>query len=210
MIKETQQQEQHEPMPKWWQWFEHHGDGFVGRSILAIFAILDSIIIFFPPEIMIAALTLAKPRKWIFYTLFATLFTTIGAIITYILGAYFFDVFGSAILSLVSGEAAFLEVQTFFDSNLIAGILFVGVTPIPWVPFLLAAGAFKANFGVFLIGVVLARIIRFGVIAFLVAHFGQKGLSIVLKALKHMGTVGIVFVGIATVVALGLFVQFVL
>jgi membrane protein YqaA with SNARE-associated domain len=209
MIEEIQKEEP-EQMPKWWQWFEHHGDGLVGRTLLAIFAILDSIIIFFPPEIMIAALTLAKPRKWIFYTLFATLFTTIGAVITYILGAYFFDMFGSTILSLVGGEAAFLEVQTFFDSNLIAGILFVGVTPIPWVPFLLAAGAFKANFGVFLIGVVLARIIRFGVTAFLVATFGQKGLSMVLKTLRYMGTAGIVIAGVAAIILAWVFVQFVL
>ena len=209
MIEEIQKEEP-EQMPKWWQWFEHHGDGLVGRTLLAIFAVLDSIIIFFPPEIMIAALTLAKPRKWIFYTLFATLFTTIGAVITYILGAYFFDMFGSTILSLVGGEAAFLEVQTFFDSNLIAGILFVGVTPIPWVPFLLAAGAFKANFGVFLIGVVLARIIRFGVIAFLVATFGQKGLSMVLKTLRYMGTAGIVIAGVAAIILAWVFVQFVL
>ena len=50
MIEEYKITEE-EILPRWWRWFEHHGDGFVGRSLLAIFAMLDSIIIFFPPEI---------------------------------------------------------------------------------------------------------------------------------------------------------------
>ena len=209
MIEEPDMQTE-EKLPKWWRWFEHHGDSFVGRSILAIFAVLDSIIIFFPPEIIIGALTLAKPKKWIFYTLFTTFFTTVGAVITYILGAFFFDTFGSALLALVGGAEAFANVQYVFDSNALWGIIFVGVTPIPWVPFLLAAGAFKINFWIFLAGVVLARIIRFGVIAFLVAHLGQPGLALVLRTLRAMGTAGAAIVVVGLIVAAGVFVQFVL
>jgi len=205
-IKETQL----EQMPRWWRWFEQCGDSFWGRVLLAIFAILDSIIIFFPPEIVIAALVLAKPRKWIFYTLFATFFAAVGAVITYILGAYFFDMFGSALLALVGGETAFIEVQELLNLNALIGILFVGVTPIPWVPFLLASGVFKVNFGIFLFGVVLARIIRFGIIAFLVAHLGQRGLALVLKGMRIMGTTGIIVAIIAAIFLGGLFVQFVL
>jgi len=201
---------QTEELPRWWRWFEHHGDGFVARFLLAVFAILDSIIIFFPPEIIISALVLAKPKKWIFYTLYTTFFTTVGAVITYVLGAYFFDTFGAALLPLVGGIQAFAEAQQVFDSNLVFGILFVGVTPIPWVPFLLASGVFKVNFGLFLFGVVLARIIRFGIIAGIVAHLGPRGLSLVLKTLRVMGTAGIIFVVLAGIVLSSLFVHFIL
>jgi len=203
-------EKQMEELPRWWKWFEHHGDGFVARFLLAVFAILDSIIIFFPPEIIISALVLAKPKKWIFYTLYTTFFTTVGAIITYVLGAYFFDTFGAALLPLVGGAQAFAQAQQVFDSSLVLGILFVGVTPIPWVPFLLASGVFKVNFGLFLFGVVLARIIRFGIIAAIVAHLGQRGLSLVLKTLRVMGTAGIILVVGALVVLSSLFVHFIL
>lgn len=201
---------QTEELPRWWRWFEHHGDGFVARTLLALFAILDSVIIFFPPEIIISALVLAKPKKWIFYTLYTTFFTTVGAIITYILGAYFFDTFGSSLLPLVGGAAAFAEAQHVFDSNIVLGILFVGITPIPWVPFLLASGVFKVNFGLFLFGVVLARIIRFGIIAALVAHLGQRGLALVLKTLRVMGAAGIILVVAALIISSSLFVHFIL
>ncbi len=204
-------QEEHiEDLPAWWRWFERCENSFLAKAALALFAILDSIILFFPPEIVIAALVLAKPKKWIFYTVFATFFAAVGAVITYVLGAFFFDTFGNILLALVGGESAFVSVQQLFELNLIWGILFVGVTPIPWVPFLLAAGVFKVNFGAFLIGVVLARIIRFGIIAFLVAHLGPHGVRLVLKGLKMFGTVGIVVVILAAVLLAGVFVQFVL
>ncbi|MBL1434115.1 hypothetical protein COB87_000880 [Candidatus Wolfebacteria bacterium] len=201
-------EEKIEEKPSWWQWFENRGDGPVGMSLLAAAAMLDSIIIFFPPEIILAALVLAKPKKWIFYTLFTVLFTTVGAIITYILGAFFFDLFGTVLVSFVGGESVFVEVQKLFNLNVILGLLFVGVTPIPWVPFLLAAGVFKVNFGAFLIGVVLARVIRFGVIAFLVAFFGKPGLALVLRTLRFLGTTGIIISIVAVIIVASLFVQF--
>tara|TARA_B100000508_G_scaffold60333_2_gene47484 strand:+ start:37439 stop:38068 length:630 start_codon:yes stop_codon:yes gene_type:complete len=202
--------EQLEDLPAWWKWFERCENSFLAKAALAVFAVLDSIILFFPPEIVIAALVLAKPRKWIFYTLFATFFAAVGAVITYILGAFFFDTFGNILLALVGGEQAFTNVQQLFDLNLVWGILFVGVTPIPWVPFLLAAGVFKVNFGAFLFGVVLARIIRFGIIAFLVAHLGPHGVRLVLKGLKMFGTIGIAAAVIAAIILGGVFVHFVL
>ena len=179
-------------LPRWWRWFEHHGDSFLARFALAIIAILDSIIIFFPPEIAISALVLAKPKKWLFYTLYATFFTVIGALITYTLGAFFFDTYGSFILNLVGGVEAYAATQDLFAGNIFWGIIFVGVTPIPWVPFLLAAGVFKVNIFIFLLGVVVARLFRFGVIAFIVAHLGQRGVALVYKIMRMMGTLGIV------------------
>lgn len=197
-----------EKMPWWWQWFEEHGDSFLARFLLALFAILDSIIIFFPPEIAISALVLAKPRKWIFYTLYTTFFTVVGATITYVLGAYFFDTFGSTLLALVGGAETFSDARILFNQNAIWGIVFVGVTPIPWVPFLLAAGVFKINFGLFLIGVVLARLTRFGVIAFIVAHLGPRGVNVVLRTLQTMGTVGIGLAILAAIILSSVFVHF--
>lgn len=206
MMQEIQKQDVQE-MPTWWRWFEKYGDSFWGRFFLALFAVLDSIIIFFPPEILISTLVLAKPKKWIFYTLFSTFFAAVGAAITYILGAYFFDVFGSFLLTLVGGADAFFEVQKLLNGNALWGILFVGITPIPWVPFLLAAGVFKINFGIFILGVVIARLVRFGVIAFLVSYFGQPGLRLVLKTLRVMGKTGIV-IGMIGAILLGfIFIQ---
>lgn len=187
-------------MPRWWTLFEKHGDSLFARVLLAIFAILDSVIIFFPPEIAISALVLAKPKKWLFYTLYTTLFTTIGALITYIIGAFFFETFGNIILPLVGGQEAFETAKEIFKGNLLWGILFVGVTPIPWVPFLLAAGAFKANIIIFILGVILARLIRFGVIAFIVAHLGQRGVFYVTNTLRVMGNTGIVIVVLAIII----------
>ncbi|XKT75332.1 MAG: YqaA family protein [Patescibacteria group bacterium UBA2103] len=197
-------------MPWWWKWFQNHGDSFLARFLLALFAILDSIIIFFPPEIAISALVLARPKKWIFYTLYTTFFTIVGAIITYILGAYFFETFGSALLGVVGGAETFADAKALFNQNALWGIIFVGVTPIPWVPFLLAAGVFKINFFIFLAGVVIARLMRFGIIAFIVAHLGPRGLNMVFRTLQTMGTIGVALSIFATIILSSLFVHFLL
>lgn len=190
-----------EKLPSWWRWFEHHGDSVPARIALAVFAMLDSIIIFFPPEIAISALVLAKPRKWIFYTLYTTFFTVVGALITYTLGVFFFDTYASVILPLVGGAEAYAATQGIFSgNNILWGIIFVGVTPIPWVPFLLAAGVYKVNIFIFVLGVIIARIVRFGVIAFIVAHLGQRGVAMVYRIMRIMGTAGIALVVLAVII----------
>ena len=206
MIEHAKQLEvEKNELPSWWRWFEHHGDSFLARVALAVIAMLDSIIIFFPPEIAISALVLAKPRKWIFYTLFTTFFTIVGALITYMLGVFFFDTYGSIILSLVGGAEAYAATQEIFSgNNVLWGIIFVGVTPIPWVPFLLAAGVYKVNIFVFVLGVVIARVLRFGIIAFIVAHLGQRGVALIHKTLRIMGTTGMI-VSLGLVIILAIF-----
>ena len=153
---------------------------------------------------------LARPHRWIFYTVFTTIFTTLGAIVTYIIGAFFFELFGTIILGFIGGFAAFEEIQTTLNANVLWGIIFVGVTPIPWVPFLLASGFVGVNFGVFVVGVVLARLIRFGVVAFLVAHLGPRGIDIVLRTVRVMGITGIALTILFVILLSLLFVQFVL
>jgi len=60
------------------------------------------------------------------------------------------------------------------------------------VPMLLAAGVFNVHFGVFVLGVILARLIRFGMIAGALSYLGPRSLPIAFRILQAMGVAGAV------------------
>ena len=58
---------------------------------LAIISFLESSFFPIPPDVMIAPMVIAKKNKFIKIFLIATIFSVLGGMIGYILGAYFFD-----------------------------------------------------------------------------------------------------------------------
>lgn len=160
-----------------WSWFRSHAHGAHARFWLALAAFIESWFYFIPPDVFLAAIIAAGNKRWILYASITTVASVFGAFFGYIIGAFFFESIGAQIVQVINEEALFHSAQQIFDEQAFWIIFVTAITPIPFVPFVLASGFFSVNLGVFLLAAVLGRGLRYFTVAYLVHAFGEVALE---------------------------------
>jgi membrane protein YqaA with SNARE-associated domain len=173
------------PVQAWherlWQRFVALAQGPYALVWLAVFAMLDPIFSPVPPEVYLAALVLAHPKRWREYLTICIAFSTLGAAIGYFVGAFLFHQFGLPLLHFYHFEAAFREGRHLLMGHVIAGMILVAFSLIPEKVVVLAAGFLGAFFPAFIIGFFIGRALRLALIAYLMHRFGTRMLDVVKK-----------------------------
>ena len=107
----------------------------------------------------------------------ATIFSVLGGMLGYLIGAFFFDM-GMQIMSFYGYE----DKLTNFKNNLInsegfyawLGILFLaGFTPLPYKVFTIASGLISFNIFIFIFISLISRGLRFFIVSYLSYKFGD-------------------------------------
>ncbi len=118
-----------------------------------------------------------------------------GGMIGFIIGAFFFDTWGTWILDTYHAHEAFKAVAEAFQNNAFIAVFMAGFTPIPYKLFTLGAGVFAVSFPIFVIASIISRIVRFGLAAYVTDRLGAlPGMS--LPRMIAWITLGIAFVGL--------------
>jgi membrane protein YqaA with SNARE-associated domain len=115
--------------------------------------------------------------------------SVIGGVMLYLLAEFFTE----QILAFFSvrSEAAFESIVRTFDKGTFT-ISFLGAfTPIPYGIVAITAGALKGNLFMFILGSVLGRGIRYGVVTYLTYFFGEKALKIAKENLTFLSVAAI-------------------
>ena len=123
--------------------------------ILGIVSFCESSFFPIPPDIMVIPMVISKKNEFFKIFLIATIFSVLGGILGYFIGAFFFDI-GMQIVSfygyedkLLSLKESLINSKSFFAW---LGILFLaGFTPLPYKVFTIASGLIGFNFLVFVI-----------------------------------------------------------
>ncbi len=130
-----------------------------------------------PPDIMIIPMVIAKKFNYIKIFFIASIFSVLGGIFGYFLGAVFFDMAMGVIEfygyeSKVSSLKNSLSLEEGFLAWL--GILFLaGFTPLPYKAFTIASGLIGFNLLGFVVVSLISRSLRFFIIAYLSYRFGD-------------------------------------
>ncbi len=166
---------------KQWQRFIVLAQGPHAIFWLAVCAVTDPI--FFPiaPEIYLAALMLAHPKRWRTYLAITSVFSIIGAMIGYFVGAFLFREFGMPLLQFYHLEHAFRLAQHILVLHVFVGMILVAFQLVPEKVFVLAAGFLGAPFVPFILGFAIGRVIRLSITVYLTHRFGMRILSIIQK-----------------------------
>ncbi len=144
---------------------------------LAIISFLESSFFPIPPDVMIAPMVIAKKSKFIKIFIIATIFSVLGGMFGYILGAYFFDL-AIHIVEFYGYE----EKVTNLKNTLTQGegfytwlaILFLaGFTPLPYKVFTIVSGLISFSFPVFILISLISRGLRFFIVSYLSFKFGD-------------------------------------
>ncbi len=161
-------------------------------SALAIVAFVESSFFPIPPDILMIPMMLARPsRAWII-ALVATIASVAGGLFGYFIGAALFDALGQPIFDFYGkAEAADAFNQRFNDYGAWA-VLVAGVTPFPYKVITIMSGWTGLSLPVFVVSSVIARGLRFFVLAALLWKFGPPIRTFVEKYLGLLFTLFVV------------------
>ena len=147
------------------------------KHYLAIVSFVESSFFPIPPDVMIIPMVISKKNDFIKIFLITTIFSVLGGMLGYLIGAFFFD-FGSQIMSFYGYENKLSSIK----ENLVnsdgfyawLGILFLaGFTPLPYKVFTIASGLISFNFFIFIVISLVSRGLRFFIVSYLSYKFGQ-------------------------------------
>lgn len=126
-----------------------------------------------PPDIMLIPMVLSEPRKAWWYATIATVASVLGGLLGYAIGYYLYDAIGAPILKFYGREHALDAFETFVQEYGVAGVIIKGMTPIPYKVVTIAAGVGKMDILAFVGASIVARAMRFYLVAGLLYFFGE-------------------------------------
>jgi len=139
---------------------------------LALIAFIESSVFPIPPDVLMIPMILARPNRAWFIASVALAASVIGGMLGYAIGAFAYDSIGQPILaSMGKGEAMEAFNSKFNDFGFWA-VLTAGVTPFPYKVITIMSGWTGMPLGTFIATSILARALRFFVVAGLLRVFG--------------------------------------
>jgi len=140
---------------------------------LVLVAFLESSVFPIPPDILMIPMILAAPRKAWLIAAIALSASVLGGLLGYFIGYGLFDTIGRPVLEFYGKEAYFDEFRARYNDWGAWAVLIAGVTPFPFKVITILSGATALNLPVFILAAIIARGLRFFVVAALLWKFGE-------------------------------------
>tara|TARA_Y100000590_G_scaffold124279_1_gene142181 strand:+ start:98 stop:577 length:480 start_codon:yes stop_codon:yes gene_type:complete len=154
---------------------------------------------------MIIPMVIAKKNDYLKIFLIATIFSVLGGLFGYLIGSTFLEL-SINVIEFYGYEGKVLDLQNKMSSK--SGIVFwlgtlflAGFTPLPFKVFTITSGIISFNIVIFIFICLISRGLRFFIVAFLSAKFGEAiGPFIEKKGAKWFTIIGVVLVVIAMII----------
>ncbi|MGA1614944.1 MAG: YqaA family protein [Lutimaribacter sp.] len=159
--------------------------------ILAFVAFVESSVFPIPPDVLMIPMILARPKQAWLIALVALVASVAGGIFGYVIGAFAFDQIGAPMLQAMGKGAAMEAFNTRFNDFGFWPVLIAGITPFPYKVITIMSGWTGLPLGTFIVTSIIARGVRFFLIAALLYKFGAPVRDFIER---RLGLVFIVFV----------------
>ncbi|QCO57070.1 DedA family protein (plasmid) [Pseudorhodobacter turbinis] len=159
---------------------------------LALVAFIESSVFPIPPDILMIPMIIAAPRRAFLIAGVATAASVLGGAFGYFIGAQFFEQIGLPVLEFYGKTDSFISFQTRYNEYGAWAVLIAGVTPFPYKVITILSGATNLSFPVFMLASVVARGLRFFLIAALLYKFGAPIRDFIERRLGLMFTLAVV------------------
>ncbi len=159
---------------------------------LAIVAFVESSFFPIPPDVLMIPMILARPsRAWLIAGV-ALAASVLGGLLGYAIGAFAYESIGQPILEAMGKAHAMEEFNTRFNDFGFWAVLAAGVTPFPYKVITIMSGWTGMPLGTFVATSILARALRFFLVAGLLWKFGEPIRDFIEKRLGLMFTLFII------------------
>jgi len=159
---------------------------------LELVSFIESSFFPIPPDVMLIPMVLSRREKAWWYATIATVASVLGGLLGYAIGYYFYDAVGLPILRFYGREHALDTFIEFVHTYGVPAVIIKGMTPIPFKVVTIAAGVAKMNLGAFIGASIVARAMRFYLVAALLYFFGDPIRAFIERRLTLVTTVFVV------------------
>jgi len=147
------------------------------KYYLALISFIESSFFPIPPDVMVIPMVISKKNHFVKIFLIATIFSVLGGILGYLIGAFFFEI-GTQIMTFYGYEEKLINLKNSLINSegfyAWLGILFLaGFTPLPYKVFTIASGLIGFNIFVFILISLISRGLRFFIVCYLSYKFGD-------------------------------------
>ncbi|MBS0122712.1 YqaA family protein [Thetidibacter halocola] len=160
--------------------------------ILAAVAFIESSVFPIPPDVLMIPMILAAPhRAWLIAAV-ATVSSVLGGMLGYGIGFFFYESLGQPILEALGKGDAMAAFNEQFNGVGFWAVLTAGVTPFPYKVITIMSGWTAMPLATFVVTSIIARALRFFVVAALLRSFGAPIRDFIEKRLGLVFTVFVV------------------
>lgn len=160
--------------------------------VLALVAFVESSFFPIPPDVIMIPMIIARPNRAFLIAAVALSASVIGGLLGYAIGALAFETIGQPILTSLGKADAMAEFSTRFNDLGFWAVLTAGVTPFPYKVITIMSGWTGMSLGTFIATSILARALRFFVVAALLRAYGTPIRDFIERRLGLMFTVLVV------------------
>jgi membrane protein YqaA with SNARE-associated domain len=173
------------PLRRLYAWMLRNAEGRHAWAALAAFAFAEASFFPIPPDVMLVPMMLADRKRAFVLAAWCTLWSVIGGMLGYAIGALFWHTAGIwliGVLHIPLSSVEALRAKYAAHAYLIA---VQGVTPIPYKLVTISAGLANVPFAEFMLFSAITRSIRFIVLeGVLVYLFGEQARTFIEKRLE--------------------------
>lgn len=176
-------------MRKLYDWTLRMADHRYALWVLAMIAFIESSFFPIPPDLLMIPMIIARPsRAWLIAGV-AMVSSVSGGVLGYAIGAFAFDAIGQPILTAMGKADAMAAFNDRFVDAGFWAVLGAGVTPFPYKVITIMAGWTSMPIGTFIATSILARGLRFFIVAGLLWYFGPPIRTFIEKRLGLVFTI---------------------
>ncbi len=140
--------------------------------VLALVSFIESSVFPIPPDVLMIPMILARPSRAWLVALVALVSSVLGGLLGYAIGALAYEQLGQPILQSLGKADAMSEFNTRFNDFGFWAVLTAGVTPFPYKVITIMSGWTGMPLVTFIATSILARGLRFFLVAALLWKFG--------------------------------------
>ena len=159
---------------KLYNWTLQQAEKKYSSWVLSFVSFAESSFFPIPPDILLIPMIIAKKSKAWVYAFICTFSSVLGGVFGYAIGYFFYNSIGILIIDTYHLSNSFNVVGNYYNEYGVLIVLGAGFTPFPFKFITIASGVFNLNIFLFIITAIVARGLRFYLLAGLLFVFGEK------------------------------------
>ena len=156
---------------------------------LAVISFIESSLFPIPPDLLLIPMVLAARSQWLRIAMVCTIASVLGGMFGYAIGYYLYDSIGRPMLDFYGYTAKFEEFRKDYNDKGGWIVFTFGITPFPYKVITIASGVTKLDLATFTGTSILARGLRFFIVAGLLWWKGPPIREFIEKRLGMVFTV---------------------
>lgn len=173
-------------------WSQHrHAPALLGGV-----SFFEAIVFPIPPEVMLAPMSLAQPKRAYWFATISLMASMLGMFVGYAIGHFAIEL-AMPLLERFGYAAQFEEIKRQAAENGFWLLLLAGFTPVPFKVFTLASGAIGMPLLPFFFGALIGRGKRVYLVAWAIRLGGRKAEAMLRKHIEPIGWIALVLLAAA-------------